>query len=362
MWQDSSGRRHAPEAATSAPGAADLADHAVCLLFLCLASPNWQLKLSRLARRVPISFRVSISQKIAMAISAARLVAIVSLSLILVEARHKKLGTNLKPSKAVPPRVTSPCDLTIPGYWTGFFPGPLGDEYQLTWGTATNTWTAVYIDPIPGGWKNASGVFGTDNTTVSVVFDSGLKLTGTVDASCSTIAWDNDSLWKSVAPVPCSAVIPGPWAGFDPQPTGAEYSLSWSANSSNGSWEVLYLNAPVGPSWTAGVGQFSADNLTTSLLLNSGSSLHGSVTGGCSTITWNDGSIWKATPAPPTITDVHIVAMNHLDVGCVNVEGRLQALWVVPPSRTAVAAVTMASPCLGSSTTSSTFTLEHTFL
>lgn len=229
-------------------------------------------------------------------------------------ARHKKYPPVGRSGRG-PGSRTSPCDSTIPGYWTGFFPGPLGDEYKLSWAASPGAWTAVYINPIPGGWKNATGQFSSDNTTVAVFFDTGLNLTGSVDTSCAAITWDNDSMWKAVPPVPCSAVIPGPWAGYDPQPTGAEYSLTWANPPAPGAWAVTYLNAPVGPSWTAGVGQLSADNLTTTLLLNSGGSLRGTVSGGCSTITWDDGSNWKAVPAPPLITDVHIVAMNHLDVG-----------------------------------------------
>lgn len=226
------------------------------------------------------------------------------------DARHKKLH-----SRPAQTSLTSPCDSTIPGYWTGFFPQPLYDEYQLAWDPdRPGEWTAIYVDPISGGWTNATGSFGVNNTTASVTFNTGLTLNGSVNAACNAIAWDNGSVWKSSPPVPCSATIPGAWAGFDPQPTGAEYSLTWSGLLP-GAWNVTYLNAPVGPSWTAGWGQFSADNLTTTLQLNSGSSLQGSVSGGCGVITWNDGSIWKASPAAPVITDVHIVAMNHLDVG-----------------------------------------------
>jgi hypothetical protein len=211
--------------------------------------------------------------------------------------------------------LSAPCDSNIPGYWTGYFPGPLNDEYLLNWTATAGQWSATYINPVPNGWTSAVGRFNTDNSSATITFNTGLQLTGTVDASCSTISWDNDSVWKAVPPVPCSAVIPGPWSGFDPQPTGADYSIDWTTPPTSGAWTVTYLNAPVGPSWTAGSGQLSADNTTATVLLNSGQALSGIVSGGCSVISWNDGSIWKAAPKPPVITDVHIVAMNHLDVG-----------------------------------------------
>lgn len=39
------------------------------------------------------------------------------------------------------------------------------------------------------------------------------------------------------------------------------------------------------------------------------------VTANCTDIHWDNDSLWSSIPTPVAITDVHIIAMNHLDVG-----------------------------------------------
>jgi hypothetical protein len=56
------------------------------------------------------------------------------------------------------------------------------------------------------------------------------------------------------------------------------------------------------------------DDVTTTLVLDSGVTLRGNMTKGCSCIIWDNGYFWVRMPLGE-ITDVHIIAMNHLDVG-----------------------------------------------
>ena len=71
-----------------------------------------------------------------------------------------------------------------------------------------------------------------------------------------------------------------------------------------------------------GHGQFSADFSTTTISFDSGVKLNGKVSDNCSRMDWDNDSTWKVEPPPPPpITDVHIIAMNHLDVGYNGIPG-----------------------------------------
>jgi hypothetical protein len=111
----------------------------------------------------------------------------------------------------------------------------------------------------------------------------------------------------------CDVSIPGVWTGFNPQPLGDAYQMNWTTPAAPGAWTVTMIS---GGGWRVGTGQFSADNTTTTVSFDSGVKLQGNVSDKCSTIVWDNDSIWKVRPPPPPpITDVHVVSMNHLDVG-----------------------------------------------
>jgi len=59
----------------------------------------------------------------------------------------------------------------------------------------------------------------------------------------------------------------------------------------------------------------SPDNRTATISFDSGVKLTGNVSANCSIIDWSNDSQWNFIPTPVAITDVHIIAMNHLDVG-----------------------------------------------
>jgi hypothetical protein len=122
------------------------------------------------------------------------------------------------------------------------------------------------------------------------------------------------------AAVTCDATIPGTWTGFSPpgHGLGDSYALTWASPAAPGAWTATMLS---GGGWGVGRGQFAADNMTTTIAFDSGVNLTGSVTDGCATITWDNDSVWEKYVPPPVITDVHIVAMNHLDVGYNGIPG-----------------------------------------
>jgi hypothetical protein len=121
---------------------------------------------------------------------------------------------------------------------------------------------------------------------------------------------------------PCDGGIPGSWTGFegpDNHPLGDLYSLAWSVPASPGAWTATMVS---GGGWGVGHGQFSPDNLTTTIQFDSGVNLVGNVSQKCGQIDWDNDSRWAIAPPPPApITDVHLIAMNHLDVGYNGIPG-----------------------------------------
>jgi hypothetical protein len=112
----------------------------------------------------------------------------------------------------------------------------------------------------------------------------------------------------------CDASIPGSWTGFFPQPLNDLYSLNWTSGGAAGAFTALCSSGSCG--WASGAGQLAADNATLTIKFDNQVNLRGSVSANCSTFSFDNNSTWKALGPPPTpITDVHIVAMNHLDVG-----------------------------------------------
>jgi hypothetical protein len=89
-------------------------------------------------------------------------------------------------------------------------------------------------------------------------------------------------------------------------PSTDQYLLSGTAAQ----WTAI-LEAGAG--WGNGTGHVSPDNVTTILVLDSGLTLRGKMAH-CTCIIWDNGSFWVRL-ALGGITHVHLIAMNHLDVG-----------------------------------------------
>lgn len=108
------------------------------------------------------------------------------------------------------------------------------------------------------------------------------------------------------------ANLPGVWTGFMPptNPLYDSYELAW-LNASAGMFTAVYVGG--GQGWTLAEGQLSSDNSTVVLSLDAGGVLHGNVSDDCSTMMWDNDSAWRKTATLPK--RVHVVAMNHLDVG-----------------------------------------------
>ena len=135
-------------------------------------------------------------------------------------------------------------------------------------------------------------------------------------------------LIRSRAPQDCSN-LPGLWTGgfgasCGQAPIGDSYSFNWTQPPVTGAWTATYTNG--GGSWGQGLAQNTPDNSATTMVLDKGQVLHGNISstqsfGSCSCILWDNGSWWMKQPKPNVITDVHIIAMNHLDVGYNGIPG-----------------------------------------
>ena len=99
---------------------------------------------------------------------------------------------------------SSSCDASIPGVWGGQFPPspPLGDSYQLSWDPSRGpgAWRATGGDGV--GWGVALGMFGPGNATVSLSFDSGVKLTGNVSKGCTQMDFNENGSRCFITPPP----------------------------------------------------------------------------------------------------------------------------------------------------------------
>ena len=109
------------------------------------------------------------------------------------------------------------------------------------------------------------------------------------------------------------ADFPGVWTGFmGTSPLYDAYQLQWRGGTyPAGSFSAVYVEGLQG--WTLGQGVVSADNSTATISFDTGVTLQGKITDGCSTIMWDNNSAWRKTSALPKT--VYMVAMNHLDVG-----------------------------------------------
>ena len=105
--------------------------------------------------------------------------------------------------------------------------------------------------------------------------------------------------------------LPGTWTGFEgTTPLYDEYELEWTSGFPPGVFTSVIIR---GSGWSLGQGQvFSNDTLKVTIQFDTGLVLNGSRSENCHTIVWDNGSTWKKMSG---IDVVHIVSMNHLDVG-----------------------------------------------
>ena len=123
-----------------------------------------------------------------------------------------------------------------------------------------------------------------------------------VAVAVATLLPRSDAREKSPPMLPavsCDGAIPGDWTGYFPQPLNDLYTLTWTSPPSPGAWTATMES---GGGWGTGKGQFSADNMTTTIALDSGVNLRGNVTDNCTTINWDNKSTWKKVVPKPTIT------------------------------------------------------------
>jgi hypothetical protein len=108
-------------------------------------------------------------------------------------------------ASAVMHSVSATCD-ALSGTWTGFVGSqPLFDSYELKLRGAffpQGSFTSVYIGGTVPTWTIGFGQLSADNTTVSLTFDNGVALTGTVSDDCTTMTWENGSSWSKSTAVP----------------------------------------------------------------------------------------------------------------------------------------------------------------
>lgn len=119
--------------------------------------------------------------------------------------------------------------------------------------------------------------------------------------------------------LPCDS-LPGVWTGYvGSNPLYDEYDLAFQTGAPSGQWTAVVLRpAPSGEGWTFGTGQLENGNTTTVLTLDNGITLNGNVSSDCSIVYWDNGSSWRKTSG---IDIVHLVMMNHLDVGYNGIPG-----------------------------------------
>ena len=123
---------------------------------------------------------------------------------------------------------------------------------------------------------------------------------------------------RRATPQNCNS-LPGLWTGgygatCGESPLGDSYLFNWTIPAQPGAWTATLES---GGGWGTGSAQNSPDNTTTIITLDTGLTLHGNISstteyGECSCIQWDNGSWWMKAMQPSTITDVHIIAMNHL--------------------------------------------------
>ena len=140
----------------------------------------------------------------------------------------------------------------------------------------------------------------------------GVVVTGVVAGS--SISWDNGDLWNQY-----TGKLSGIWTGFTSGGAALSdrYFLTHNASQNNVSAWCIIAVSPVGAcsSWTGAAGWIAGSALT--LFVEDGFWFRGTVDASFSRISMDDGSAWtrRNDSLPPTFTSVHVVFMNHLDVG-----------------------------------------------
>lgn len=111
--------------------------------------------------------------------------------------------------------------------------------------------------------------------------------------------------------------LAGVWINYDGQQrvTGDEFDIPKAgAQDTAGSFTVVVLRR-VNATWTLAKGVIATNNTIALTVVDTGDVHYGEVQDDCSTIVWPhwNASAWRRHSGQDV---VHIVAMNHLDVGC----------------------------------------------
>jgi hypothetical protein len=104
----------------------------------------------------------------------------------------------------------------------------------------------------------------------------------------------------------------GTWTGFSPptNPLFDEYLLQWE-DETIGSFTSIVVNGTEG--WTFGRGQIDySTNASVQIEFDNGISLKGNLSKGCKQIDWDNDTRWGKLSQ---VKSVHVIHMNHLDVG-----------------------------------------------
>lgn len=155
-----------------------------------------------------------------------------------------------------------------------------------------------------------------------------VRLTVAALAACflaHTVEAKTKKVAPSAAPKPAAAsqqdcsALPGTWTGFVGNNALFDlYELEFRGGAYPAdSFTSVYVSSS--PGWSLGQGQLSADNSSAVITFDTGVTLHGNVSDGCTTIMWDNDSSWRKTTAGPK--KVHMVFMNHLDVGYNGIPG-----------------------------------------
>ncbi len=157
------------------------------------------------------------------------------------------------------------------------------------------------------GWTTALLVISSSG--LNITFDQGGILTGTISDNCTVIAWDNGSSFKLF-----TDVSSGLWVGWY---AGAPPLQETYLVTVNGSTITAMCLEAYGGScgWTSGTGTITGSSVTLAL---DTTTLTGTISTNGTLIAWDNNSSWgkagmQVLPTP--IRTVHVVFMNHLDVG-----------------------------------------------
>jgi hypothetical protein len=157
------------------------------------------------------------------------------------------------------------------------------------------------------GWSE--GVLAYSEDGLNVTLDNGDFLTGTLTDNCSNINWDNGSSFKKFTE-PMSGLWQGWYSGSAVLPE--VYVVTFNGSELAAICDTTYGSC----GWSAGTGSIIGDRV--SLSLGDNDELTGTISPNMSLIIWDNNSLWGRASSqllPQPIRSVHVVFMNHLDVG-----------------------------------------------